>query len=449
MKRKLILLCLGLSPVLLRGQNFDSTLASRLQFVVDSIRIAGNMQGVSAAVYFPGQGTWQGTSGESYAGTPITTDMAFGLGSNTKLFTAAVVLKLASAQIVRLDDSLHHWLPSFANIDSNITIRQLLNHTSGLADVNNVPGFSDSILTNPNRIYTPIELMSWVGTPLFTPGSSWGYSNTNYIIAGMIAETATGRSLGQLLHDSILTPLQLDSTFLDVYDSLTCVVAHPWQTGIDNSGIPRKALNSASWAAGGMYSTAGEMTQWYRALMNGQVLDPVAFSEMTTFVGTGNYGCGIFEMVIAGRTVWEHGGTIWGGYNTQMIYDTASGAVITVLVNSNPAQAFPLGVALLQELVSSMTGEQEYFSGRETIGVFPNPAGDFVNVKAASAMSPGIYQLAVSDVTGHMLLAKEMDIQTAGAEIRLDTSGWPAGVYFLTFSEKHGARGRPVRMIIR
>ena len=70
--------------------------------------------------------------------------------------------------------------------------------------------------------------MSWVGTPLFSAGTSWNYCNTNYILAGMVAESATGQSFGQLLRDSILFPLQLDSTFLGVYDSVLYTVAHPW-----------------------------------------------------------------------------------------------------------------------------------------------------------------------------------------------------------------------------
>lgn len=403
----------------LNTQSFDPGLAQVLQNKIDSMRIAGNLQGISASVIYPGQGMWQGVSGDSYSGMPITSDMEFGIASNTKLFTAVIILKLADAGIINLDDSLHEWLPTYPNIDSNITIRQLLNHTSGLADINDVVGYSDSVLTDPYRIFTTTELMSWVGPPLFTPGTSWSYSNTNYTIAGMIAEVATGFSYGQLLHDSILTPLALDSTFLFVFDSVTGTIAHPWQSNIDQFGVPRYALNSAAWSAGGMYSNSSEMAQWYYALMNGQVLSPWAFGQMTTFVGSGNYGCGIFEMNIAGRIVWEHGGTIWGGYNSQMVYDTASGAVICVLVNENPGQAFPIAVQLLQAIVSYPLGMAENESAPEP-KIFPSPFSDEIHIEI-----PGE---AISQVT-LMTIDGKIVGQYSGNIINTETIS--RGVYLL------------------
>ena len=179
--------------------------------------------------------------------------------------------------------------------------------------------------------------MSWVGTPLFSAGTSWNYCNTNYILAGMVAESATGQSFGQLLRDSILFPLQLDSTFLGVYDSVLYTVAHPWQGGVNNFSTPRKAVNSVAWSAGAMYSTSGEMANWYHSLIYGQVINQNSFNELTTFVGSGNYGIGLYSTNVLGRTVWQHGGTIWGGYNSSMVYDTATGIIICVLINQNPA----------------------------------------------------------------------------------------------------------------
>jgi D-alanyl-D-alanine carboxypeptidase len=355
--------------------------------------------------------------------------MEFGIASNTKLFTGVLLLKLAESNLLSLEDSLHEHLPAFDNIDPNITIRQLLNHTSGLADVTSVPGYPDSILTDPNRIFTPGELMTWAGPPLFAPGTDWNYCNTNYLLAGMIAESATGQSFGQLLRDSILTPLQLDSTFLDVYDSVLYTVAHPWQAGVDNSSIPRKSLNSAAWAAGAMYSTSGEMAQWYRALMNGEVLNPDSFDEMTTFVGSGNYGVGLNETMVAGRTVWQHGGTIWGGYNSSMMYDTASGVIVCILINQLPGQAFILARLLLVTAannpavaIGERTPEGEYFA------VFPNPASDLVNIDIPHQR---LRSVKVFNPTGQLLLES--------SETRFSISGLPAGLYFLNAQTEEGA----------
>lgn len=345
------------------------------------MRTVLNIKGVSAGVWMPSNGRWLGVSGISQMGSPITSEMEFGIGSHTKLFTGVLLLKLAENNLLALDDSLHSYLPSIPNIDSNITIRQLLNHTSGLEDVSNTPGYPDSILNDPNRFYTASELMTWLGPPMFSAGSSWAYCNTNYLLAGIIAESVTGRSYQNLLRDSILNPLQLDSTFLDAYDTVLNSIAHPWQAGVDNYFIPRRALNSAAWSAGGMYSTAPEMLQWYQALMNGQVLKPTSFSEMTKFVGSGNYGIGISRAVVNGRTVWQHGGNIWGGYNTFMIYDSTSGNIITVLTNQLPAQAMLIAAELHQSLLDHPLNIPQSDKPDDGISLYPNPSNSFVKIE--------------------------------------------------------------------
>lgn len=199
------------------------------------------------------------------------------------------------------------------------------------------------------------------------------------MLAGLIAERATGQSYSQLLREQILNPLQLDSTFLAVYESRPFAVAHPWQAGVNNHAIPRTSVNSAAWAAGAMYSTSGEMAQWYHALMSGQVINASSLREMTTFVGSGNYGIGISRNTVIGRTVWTHGGTIWGGYNSSMMYDPANGIVICVLINQLPAQAFQVSVQLLSTLINNpvtgLTQVQAY-----SPEIFPNPTTDFVKI---------------------------------------------------------------------
>ena len=412
---------------IVNAQTFDPVLANKLQNKIDSIKTANNLKGISASVIYPGVGTWKGVTGISHSGFPITSDMEFGIGSNTKLFTGVLLLKLAGNNIINLNDSLHQYLPAFNNVNPNITIRQLLNHTSGLADVNNVVGYADSILTNPNRIFTPTEVMSWVGTPLFATGTSWNYCNTNYILAGMVAESATGQSFGQLLRDSILFPLQLDSTFLGVYDSVLHTIAHPWQGGVDKFSTPRKALNSVAWSAGAMYSTSGEMASWYHSLMNGQVLNQNSFNELTTFVGSGNYGIGLYNTNVLGRTVWQHGGTIWGGYNSSMVYDTATGIIICVLINQNPAQAFQVSIELLSTLINNPVGITENTISEELITVYPNPTNGLVHIEIPNQT---IQSIKLYDLQGQLI--KET-IQN-----QFNLSNYSNGTYFIKAQTKTG-----------
>jgi CubicO group peptidase (beta-lactamase class C family) len=416
-----------------QAQSFDPILAGRLQNVIDSMRTSNNIKGISACVIYPGVGTWKGVSGVSHFGTPINSNMEFAIASNTKLFTGVLMLMLAESGLLSLEDSLHEHLPNFNNVDSSITIRQLLNHSSGLDDVTSVPGYPDSILNDPNRIYTAAELIAWAGPPIFPAGTDWNYCNTNYLLAGMIAESVTGQPYGQLLHDNILTPLQLDSTFLDVYDSVLYAIAHPWQNGFNNNSISRKSLNSAAWAAGAMYSTSGEMAQWYDALMNGQVLSPSSFQELTTFVGSGKYSMGIAETTVVNRTVWCHGGSIWGGYSSNMMYDTTTGIIICVLTNQLPAPAFQTSVQLLATMVNNPVGLAEGLIETPSFQVYPNPASDHICIEDP------------------LKLLKEVQIFHPGGELicSYDTTEFsiaslPNGIYFMFVNTASGVYVRKV-----
>ncbi|MBM3919571.1 MAG: T9SS type A sorting domain-containing protein [Sphingomonadales bacterium] len=414
-------------PQLVVAQSFDPILASRLQNKIDSFRTANNLKGISAGVFYPGMGTWKGVTGISHTGTPMTSDLLFGIASNTKLFTGVLLLKLAENNIVHLNDSLRQYLPAFNHVDSNITIRQLLNHTSGLYDVTSVPGYSDSMLANPNRVFTASELLTWAGPPLFQTGTGWSYCNTNYLLAALVAESATGRSYSQLLRDSILTPLQLDSTFLDVYESILYPIAHPWQGGMNFNSTPRTSINSAAWSAGAMYSTSGEMLQWYRALMSGMVLNAQSMNELTTFVGSGNYGIGISRVTVLGRTVWTHGGLIWGGYNSSMMYDPATGIVICVLINQLPAQANQASIQLLSTLLSNPLAINENSTPEKLITVYPNPTNGRAQLEIQNQT---ILDVKVYDLKG-MLVKVTTDSQ-------LDLSNYPSGLYFIRAQTANG-----------
>jgi len=414
-------------PQRLVAQSFDPILAGRLQNKIDSFSTANNLKGVSAGVFYPGMGTWKGVTGLSHTGTPMTPDLLFGIASNTKLFTGVLLLKLAENNLVGLDDSLHEYLPVYNHVDSNITIRQLLNHTSGLYDVTSVPGYPDSMLANPNRVFTAGELMTWAGPPLFQAGTGWNYCNTNYLLAGLIAESATGRSYSQLLRDTILTPLQLDSTFLDVYEPIQFPVAHPWQGGMDFHSTPRTSINSAAWSAGAMYSTSGEMLQWYRALMGGMVLNASSMNELTTFVGSGNYGMGISRVTVLGRTVWTHGGLIWGGYNSSMMYDPATGIVICVLINQLPAQANQLSIQLLSTLLSNPLSIHEPLMTEKRLNIFPNPTSSSVELDIPEQT---ILYVKVYNQKGVLVLETTDRVP--------DLSDEPGGLYFIRVQTANG-----------
>jgi CubicO group peptidase (beta-lactamase class C family) len=208
---------------------FDSTWASRFQTVLDSVMEATNAKGASMAVYTPEEGLFTGVSGTSDGWSPITPQMRFGIGSNTKLFIAVTMVRLQEEGLLTLDDHLYQWLPSFPFVDSSTTIRQLLTHQSGIWDYwNDAPSIFDSIWADTSRFWTTEEIISSIHAPHFAPGNGYRYSNTNYVLAGMIIEAATGQTWVQKLHDIIFDPLNLDSTFVGAFEPRNGPVAAEW-----------------------------------------------------------------------------------------------------------------------------------------------------------------------------------------------------------------------------
>lgn len=355
----------------LNAQSFNPLLATMLQDTLNTyVGQISNIKGMEASVYIPGQGIWTGVVGNSYAGQPITADMRMGIASNSKLFVATVMLMLDEENVLSLDDQLNQWLPTYPNINPNITIRQLLNHTSGVSDPFFGPPWMDTIMANPTRVFTPTEVMGWVGAPLFAAGTSYGYSNTNYILAGMIAQSATGSHISQLIRNRILTPLNMDSTFYDVEEPVNGIIAHRWWNGVDYNDTSRVGLNTAAGCAGALFTTSREMVQWYNALFGGQLLNQTSFGEMTTYVATGNpayqYGLGLAREITQGRTYWGHGGSTWG-YKSKMIQDSCLGISVCGLANSFPAGMDGVTFMLYRVVKNHIPGCAGALSGLSTV----------------------------------------------------------------------------------
>lgn len=334
------------------AQTFNANLAAKLQGTLDSlVMLFTNTKGMTASVYYPGQGVWNGTSGLSYAGQPITSDMKFGIASNTKLFTAVTLLKLAENDVLSLDDALSEWIPTYTNVNPNITIRQLLNHTSGVSDPFLYGTLLDSVEAHPTHAYTPEEVLTWLGVPFFSPGAGYSYSNINYILASMVAESATGIEMSQLIRDSILTPLQLNDIFYDIEEPEINPIAHRWDNGIDIHTTSRISLNTSAGPAGSLFSTSSNIVQWYHALMSGQVINANSLAEMTTFLTPGNYGLGIGLFTFFGKTCWGHGGTTTG-YKSRTIYDPCMKATVCGLSNSTPSAVDGITAKLYEVLIN-------------------------------------------------------------------------------------------------
>ena len=288
------------------------------------------------------EGTWKSAYGiaDPAKGTPMTVNMHTRIGSVTKTFTGTAIMQLAEAGKLSLDDKIAQYVPGIPNGD-RITLRQLANMTSGLASYTQSSKFTDKFFSKPQTIWTPKELVA-IGvaeSPLYEPGASFNYSNTNTLLLGMVIEQVTKKPVGQVLTEQILEPLNLDHTSWpgDATDIPT-----PYAQGFTLQGnfakpdAPSNATHwnpSWGWTAGELISNLDDLLVYARALGTGHgLLRPVAQTERLTFPAAGGYGIG---MGCADGWV-GHTGEL-PGYNTTVFYHTGADIAVVAQTNSDIA----------------------------------------------------------------------------------------------------------------
>ncbi|MED1287705.1 serine hydrolase domain-containing protein [Bacillus mycoides] len=271
--------------------------------------------------------TWSYAAGVANLSSkkPMKTDFRFRIGSVTKAFTATVVLQLAEENSLNLDDSIEKWLPGVIQgngyDDKQITIRQLLNHTSGIAEYTRSKGFN---LMDTKKSYRAEELvkMGISMPPDFAPGKSWSYSNTGYVLLGILIETVTGNSYAEEIENRIIEPLELSNTFLPGNSSVIPGTKHArGYIQLDGASEPKDVTHynpSMGSSAGDMISTADDLNKFFSYLLGGKLLKEQQLKQMLTTVPTGEaalgrYGLGIYETKLPnGVSIWGHGGSIPG-----------------------------------------------------------------------------------------------------------------------------------------
>jgi len=339
--------------------------ASLLPVVTGQMATMG-IPGVIVSVQTPDGGSWQAALGVSDVVTRTPMDVAdhVRIGSITKSMTATVILQLVQEGRLRLDDPL---APYFPGVQTNrATIRQALQLTSGIADYT-TEAFLNALAVAPQRVWSPAELVSLVADepPMFPAGTSWYYSNTNYVMLGIVAEQVTGQPLRQLIADRIFGPLNMTGcSFPDAADN---TIPPPSSRGYmlsttwDRPPTPPAPLPplvdvtdfSPSWAAGAGQAicTAADLVVWARALATGELLDPGMQAQRLAFYPTGDpharYGLGIVDI----NGLVGHNGEITG-FMSQAARRESDGTVIVVLSNLMIAPDLTEPATAISELIS-------------------------------------------------------------------------------------------------
>ncbi|TVX94142.1 serine hydrolase domain-containing protein [Paenibacillus agilis] len=269
---------------------------------------------------------WEYATGKSniVANHKMQPNFHFRIGSITKTFTATVVLQLVGEGKLSLDDSVEKWLPGVVQgngYDGNkITVRQLLNHTSGIANYSDAEHFMKRSFEQPLKSYSARgHVKSGLKEkPLFEPGTKFSYSNTNYVLAGLIIEKVTGDTYAGQITERLIKPLGLKNTLVPGTSSkLPEPHARNYYSAKDKSLRDITELNpTVAGASGEMVSTADDLNRFFTKLLAGHLLKPEQMKEMldTVEVAPGlRYGLGIKEIKLSnGVKVWGHSGGIHG-----------------------------------------------------------------------------------------------------------------------------------------
>lgn len=334
----------------------DPQLAAELQQILDRTVADGYIPGATISVVVPGRQPWSGASGiaDRASGAPMQPDTRVRIASISKIFTAVVVLQLVQEGTINLDAPIESYLPGVVPRGGVVTVRNLLNHTSGLYDYLEDRSFLPQAYQDPARLWNPGELVDYAAQfPLaFAPGAAgaWDYSSTNYVILGMLVEQVTGSTLAAEMRARIFDPLELTTTFFAPDEPVNGAQAGGYSRNVDQSEV------AMSWvyATANLVSTPDDVRRFILALTGGELLAPATLEQMYGWVdGNGQYnmpqleyGLGIMRNVLpvgagrpaeASRVVGHIGG--FGGFRSAVWTAPASG--ITVALGVNQASTDP------------------------------------------------------------------------------------------------------------
>lgn len=340
MLRQILLVTLFLLPITGQLHAQEEILAAILENYVDE-----DDPGVVIFVS-DGNETWTAVRGMSDldAGTPMQVTDRFRIASMTKTFVAVLILQLAEEGWLNLDDEIGGYLPAevISSLDNGdeITIRQLLNMTSGIYNYTDTDDYNFMLEIDPDHPWTAAETVSYVYgfEAYFDPGEGYHYSNTNYNLLEMIIAALTESTLGQQLEERIFIPLGLQDTYLETAEGIGVGLVHGYEDW-DEDGVLEDVTfinDSIGLGAAGIVSTAADLDVFLRGLAAGELLSAASLAEMTAWIEDGEggfYGLGLVNYGDDAMEAYGHSGAI-GGFQSDMVYVPDGNLTVIILTNN-------------------------------------------------------------------------------------------------------------------
>jgi D-alanyl-D-alanine carboxypeptidase len=293
---------------------------------------------------------------------PMSVGDRFRIGSVTKTFVATIVLQLVDEGKLSLNDSVEKWLPGVVPNGSAITIRQLLSHRSGLFDyVRDKRILAPYLQGHLDHVWTPLQIvrMATKHKPLFAPGApgKQSYSNTGYVLLGLVIEKVTGRPLAEELNTRIFRPLGLKHTTFPASPKLPGHRAHGYTKVLGPTPVDITEISPSLFgAAGGIFSTPADVARFYRALFQGRLLPRQLIHEMEAREGRDAdhpellYGLGLYRQPLSCSLVWGHNGDT-PGYNINAFNSADGVRQIVIAINTDSDSLTPAEGTALNNLL--------------------------------------------------------------------------------------------------
>ncbi len=393
---------MSLTLLAVPGAKAEPTQAARIQGILETwLSERGPAEGISGVAAYVSFGD-PGPAIEAFAGKigvasqdpPVRQDTLFQMGSTSKSFTAALILRLEAAGKLSIDDTIGRWLPQYPAW-RDVSIRRLLNMTSGIPNYSETETISRAWVSDPGRDFTAEELVRIAyptGVDDLPATTGYHYSNTNYVLAGMIAAKVTGRSYRDLVHEEVIAAFGLDSTFYEngaypaavtdrlahgYFNNPACTDYQPnckqsWNLPLMGRDV---RTSSTSWAqaAGGAIASARDVSRWIRAVFGGHVVPPRQQAEWKALVSTKTgepiadvsaedpkgFSLGLGKAILgpAGPQWYYQGETL--GFRTLYVWFEKENLVITLQTNSQPAASADKLNEALSSIYQVVKGKSE------------------------------------------------------------------------------------------
>ncbi len=351
-------------------KDIDPAVAKRLDGAIYDAMNAADVPGLIVGLWGPdGQYVRAFGVADRATGEPMKVDFYQRIGSLTKTFTVTAVLQLVDQGKLKLDDPIGKYVDGVPKGDQ-ITLRQLARMQSGLHNYSATERFHQALYNDPQRPYTPRELLDFAFAEPndFAPGQGFEYSNTNTVLLGLTVEKVSGQALPDYVRDHILNPLKLSHTSFPTDSAFPEPHAQGLTLDAQNSAVPATDWNpSWAWAAGAMVSTLDDVRTWAEALAAGALLTPDTQKErLTTVTAPGlppqdGYGLGIFDL--AGWV--GHNGSL-PGYQTVAVHLAEKQMTMVIMINTDTAAGGgEPSTALANAITKVVTPDHVYTLGPE------------------------------------------------------------------------------------